>query len=407
MRIVATDDSRRLSLLRPFRILGFTRQNVPRLIAPTTAPVELTDRDAVVDRYENAVAATDYLLTPITAGFIEAPLEWRSSNPAVATVSNAVVEHVAPGVATITADAGNGNEASLTLSFAETGGETVDVLKSYVEGSLAHHIFHAVNDRVLGKNPATQGALFTTRDHATPIYTRNANVWASDIDLTCCAVYTSTQQPDLRAATLIAPDVVHMVTHYEVGVGGVIRFVTPDNEVIERTVISRRSSKEHTGLDYDVSVARLNAPVPESISPAKVMPANWLEYIGQLAYRRPIPCIDTVPNRRLGISLIVGGGPGKWMETRAPIEPPLIVDPLPEYTVWKEFWNQKVAGASGNPAFWIINGEAVFLHGFSYSWAGNHLGQEPIRGIVNAMMTALGSPYQLTPADLSAFPTYE
>ncbi|MEN9841224.1 MAG: hypothetical protein RL376_1024, partial [Verrucomicrobiota bacterium] len=72
----------------------------------------------------------------------------------------------------------------------------------------------------------------------------------------------------------------------------------------------------------------------------------------------------------------------------------------------RSFYEEKIGGDSGNPAFLIINGQLVLLTCWTYGGGGSGTSVHNQKAAINTLMTTLGGGYQLTPVDLSAFPSY-
>jgi hypothetical protein len=67
------------------------------------------------------------------------------------------------------------------------------------------------------------------------------------------------------------------------------------------------------------------------------------------------------------------------------------------------FYQAKVSGDSGQPAFIILNGQLVLLTVYSYGGAGSGWFLTPCLSQINSAMAALGGGYSLTPVDLSPY----
>jgi hypothetical protein len=79
-------------------------------------------------------------------------------------------------------------------------------------------------------------AIYTTQNHAAARYVRNPTCWIVQmgLNLTCHSPWNS-QGHTTRPVTLISPDVFIAAAHYMPGTGSLVRFVTEDDRVIERT----------------------------------------------------------------------------------------------------------------------------------------------------------------------------
>ena len=67
------------------------------------------------------------------------------------------------------------------------------------------------------------------------------------------------------------------------------------------------------------------------------------------------------------------------------------------------FYEAKVSGDSGQPAFIVLNGQLVLLTVYSYGGAGSGWFITPCLSQINSAMAALGGGYGLTTMDLSPF----
>lgn len=369
---------------------------VQRATAGTPTPV--TDRDATFDRTTGAVVADYQMRLQSFGGTPGTPVTWSSSNAAVATVDGeGFVSFVSAGYATITAASG-GQSAELPLTFTSTPGQTLDTLTGYVSGSLSRHATDAVDSRLAGKSASTALPIFTTQNHASGAYVRNASCWAADLDLTPCSPWNSVGG-NQRAGTLISPRHVLFAAHYPAVAGMTIRFVAADNTVVTRTVNAVRTHPSYVPYYPDLQVGVLDSDVPAGIGFARILPADFATRIPALGYGRTIPalCLDQEEKALvtdLGEVFGVGGSIG-------------FVAPYQiNFAKRLEFYEPKIGGDSGNPAFLIINNQLVLLTVWTFGGAGSGTFVTGHIAAINTMMSQLGGGYQLTEADLSGFPTY-
>jgi hypothetical protein len=404
VRFIATPSAPTRSVVAPERVVNIRPEYFLRPLAePTTQTV--VDRDMVLDELTSASFARDASLhVELNREFASGLIQLESSNPAVATISpDGVLAYVSPGVTTVTATI-RGQTFAKEFVVATSGGGTIQKFNAWVEGSWGKVLHDAIQSRIEGKDAAANNEealkIFSVQDHAAGVYVRNPNCWAADIDLTALSPWSSDQGPR-KAGTLVAPDVILFAAHYQLAVGATVRFVTLDNQVIARTIVGRAAHPDYDpngSYPYpDLAVARLNEDVPASIRFAKILPANWSDHliISTTGSQRRIPGILLDQHERATVADTGGIGvfTGFWTAMTNPHR--------------ATFNRPKVVGDSGDPGL-LTDGVDLFLEtvwthgGFGPMGAGIAYHADGI----NSAMTALGSPYQLTPADLSGLPTY-
>ena len=241
-----------------------------------------TDRFATA--YTNPAPGTvttnqDRIATPITTfshqGCQLVPHVYYATNqPALTTTStNAIVDNselqvrfTAPGTATVTAALGS---YARTLELAPYNPHTYTntCILAGTPGSLRAALTAPVDAALTNLD----NQLYTLQDHEAATYLRNTNCWAYNLlDLTCASPWNSAYGP-LRAGTAITTRHIIYAAHYPMPTGTVLRFITRDNTVIERTLISSRSPA------VDLAIGLLNADLPETITPALILPEGALE----------------------------------------------------------------------------------------------------------------------------------
>jgi hypothetical protein len=389
---VADPATRRIRFTQPLSLTSLTAVLVNRATGGTTENV--TDRDANLLRTTGG-RVTDYQMRLESFGGVVTTPEWASSNTDIATVdSDGYVSHVSNGDVTITASAA-GQSVSASLTLSSTTGATTDDLISYVSGSMAFSVSDAVDSRIAGRSPSNALRIFTTQDHVGGVYVRNTSCWAADLDLTPISPWNSVGA-NTRAGTLISPRHVIFAAHYPAVAGMTIRFVQADNTVVTRTVTAVRTHPDYVPYFPDIQVGVLNSDVPAGITFAKVLPVSWEDKIAALGFSRSLPalCLDQeekalISDWGYGVSLANFTSRGSLNTAQRAL-----------------FYESKIGGDSGNPAFLIVNDQLVLLTVWTYGGAGSGTFTTPQIAAINAMMTTLGGGYQLTEIDLSGFPTY-
>jgi len=405
MIFTANLNSRRIAIVKPFTLVSVYSKEKSRLLGePVVTPSVATVQDREVNRINiTRTEVSDYLISyNYFGGYGPAPITFASSNTPVATVNqNGLVSHISNGTSVITVAVPSTGVSfstpSLTLSTTVSS-SNFDNYVNYVSGSLARSASDAVDTRLVGKSSSTALRIFTLQDHANSNYTRNPNVWCSDLDLTCFSPYNSIDLYQ-RAGTLISPRHIIFAWHFPIANGATVRFVKMDGTVVNRTMTNSISISNGSNA-RDIWIGVLDSDVPAGISFAKILPTNWdtkLPSVNSTFYT--IPCLVLDQEEKALIS--------DWQfETD--------LTKLKEQTTFKsptdvkrlQFYENLIDGDSGNPAFLIVNNQLVLLTVWTGGGAGSGSSVRYHRDEINAIMTTLGGGYQLTSVDLSSFPNY-
>lgn len=213
---------------------------------------------------------------------------------------------------------------------------TTDVRKDEITLAVAAQI----DDRIFGlTGTAAEKSLFSTMDHATPSYIRSKDCWIRDVDLTCASPWNS-GNAHKWAGTAITPYHIAMANHAYVATNSTIRFITMDNTVVTRTV----SGSVQVG-STDLRIGVLDSALPASITPAKLLPddyATWMDFDGL-----PMACFDQEEKALVYETELIAANQIDYIQ--------------PAGTTRALFYEALIDGDSGNPAFFIINGEAVLI----------------------------------------------
>jgi hypothetical protein len=382
----------------------------PVQVARATGPgaaSSLQLADLQVERVSSAPSITDYRWdwSPRPTNLSPVALARSSSDPSVIVpdpVDPYLWRGVAPGTATLKlATASSVYTFEVTVSTSSSS--TVDVVNDFVPGSLRAHLVSQIDPLLVGKNRASSLALFTTQNHATAQYVRNPSVWAAPYvqQLTAISPWNSAGGTT-QAGVLVSPRHILFATHYQPAVGATIRFVGADGTVVDRVLVARQSQANYEQFYPDITVGLLSSDVPPSISFARVLPAG---------YEAKLPGLDTIPALRvptLGLDQEEKALVSDLYLITATAESngALVRHVQPSSPLRAEFFEEKVGGDSGNPSFFIINGQLVLTTVWTYGGGGTGTSINYHRAEINAIMTALGGGYQLTPIDLSGFPSY-
>ena len=226
---------------------------------------------------------------------------------------------------------------------------------------------------------------------------KNENSWAYDIDLSCASPWNGWHAM-CEAGVLLTRRHVLFAKHYlfQYGEGDRRLYFRPRNGGVYSGVVIATNVSMHT----DIAVALLGEEVPDSISSATILPANYADYIGDgkglpmltLDYQEQALVHDVVafPVRQGNVA------------ARYPVTPLRFTNTEPI-----------VVGDSGNPRFLVIESTPILV---STLWMGpNSAASGPFvtawRNEIQALIDELSqgasldtNDYRLVEYDLSQYP---
>lgn len=312
------------------------------------------------------------------------PMEvsFESLSPAVATVNQqGYVQTVSSGTVGVLIKAGSVRKR-VDHTAGTDGGQIAEIFQSYTAGT-----FGQLANTEMDGYAVAGGDLqvFSLKDNTTPAYTRNSNCWIN-ADLTCWPVWNS-QHGNRFSGCLISPRHIVLAKHCGVVNGTTMRFVSQNNTIVERTV----SNRIDVGT-YDLQIAALNSDVPESISFAKVFPADWSDVFTFA----DIPLIGG--NRLTEIVVRSAASFFSNVNSRG------VIHSVSNNSLRLAYTKNFVSGDSGSPVFCLVDNQPVLIG--THFFAGGCPFVSAYISEVNAAMTTLGGGYQLTTVDLSDYPNF-
>ena len=305
---------------------------------------------------------------------------WSSGDESIATIgSDGLARHVGNGTVSVSANC-NGAIRSVVLGLSGIPAysqQEVDL----VAGTARAAIVAELDGLLAGKTPAEAKPIFSSQDHAAPAYVRNTGCWAAGIDLTPISPWNS-DGAGKRGGMLVSPRHAIWAQHYPIGDGATLRFVTADNQVIDRTV----TGSQQIGSS-DIRLGVLNEDVPGSIGFAKILPSDWATYLPGDGADLPFCGTDQEEKLLVFETVELAGG--------------TIVFSSPAEPVRKSFWELLIGGDSGNPALLIVGGQLVLLSTWYTAYSGASVSYYLDQ--INAAMSG----YQLSQVDLSGYTEFE
>lgn len=320
---------------------------------------------------------------------------YSSTNTSIGTInsSTGVTTYVGNGTVQFNARYGQVTKAVNCL-FNNSISSTNTFSGYYTTGSLAQFLFATTTARVTGVTPsASTYNIYSSVNDTTKVYVRNNTLFASTthFDLTPIPAYNSAGSGSVTGSgILVAKDIVLGVAH--TCPSGTTYFVTSTSTTISRNVVDKAFVS-----GADICLMKLDSDVPSTITPAKVfaagaVPETKMTTVALNYDLMPVLYTNQFRILRIGVLNTTSNlySVGIIASTTSPI---------------RDWYSNIVPGDSGTPVFTSINGQTVAIGTWSFSsgqgfYIPNYISQ------INATMTALGSPYQLSTIDLSGFPSY-
>ena len=391
IRFIGNPGSSTLRILGPnVSNVGFTTslQTITTIVSPggiTNSVIQ--DLNAVVRTYPTILTEGQVSVQNNLALY---SITFSSLDPTIGTVdSNGVVTRVSNGTVRVLVS-NHLLKKAVNVPVALSSATPVTTYTDYADGTLGKNVSDGIDDRITGvtsSNASTYKPIFSTQNHASSIYVRNTSCWAYGLDLTSISPWNS-YSANLRAGTLISPRHIIFANHYTIPNGTIIRFVTSDNVVVERTL----TSSARVG-STDIRVGVLSSDVPDTISFAKLLPSNWESYMPNLS-KKVVTAFYTDQQEKALVNVFGWSDSEEhWFFYPSDIPRTYLFEAL-------------VDGDSGNPAFLIINNQLVILTAWHFGGAGAGPNFANYRSSINTVMTSLGGGYQTTEIDLSSFSTY-
>jgi hypothetical protein len=358
------------------------------VVSTTGSTPEVIDDANTLLTTSDVVDTTVLVGWNITAGSIDA-LDNAVVQASNGTVEGKLVRRLADGPCTITVNT-PWLSKGITRNFARTGGLQHNVFQSYIASTLAGNNHVAISSLATGKN-ASHLSMFSTKNHTSSTYVRNTNCWLSGINATAISPWNSLAG-EQRAGVAITPRHVICVSHYPLQVGAVVRFITTANAVVERTVTDVYTVPG--GFNRDTAIAKLDSDLPSSITPVKLLPSTFPDYIPTVETFH-IDCIGFDQEENVlakQLTLVDLGIVDKFV---------MLIEDSARYPALTQ---RIIGGDSGNPIFLLINSTLVLLS----MWSGPLSGPALHRfiGEIDTGLTTLGGGYTVQTVSLSGFTAF-
>lgn len=304
---------------------------------------------------------------------------------------------VSNGSADIVATVPKVGKKRVTVTSNRVASGTNTTRIGWIAGSLARHIDDAVLAAINNKPVNAYNQNRYSVNNGVDVFTRSNTHILGAVDLTALAATQSwSGWTGGTRATAISPRHVIGANHWFPPLNQNITFVAADGLQVVRQIVSySRIGSTDIGIGY------LNADLPASITPLKILPANYAAYLPSITYTLPVyydfqPGVIHIADwSRTDYDAYNTGNKKEclmWMPTNQATLP---------------WWLNN--GGSGSPVFTIINNEAILLYCVHYRLGTTAYGGPFTSNYIteiNAAMSSLGGAYTLQTVDLSGFPAY-
>jgi hypothetical protein len=262
-------------------------------------------------------------------------------------------------------------------------------------------IDHALEGKTPG--PACQNLYTAMKASVTDMFgntfVRNTALWIGPgVDLTAISAYSNNEGSYGTKFAITAISPIHCLgaAHVNLKPGTLLNFVGADNSTSTRKVISSVVAAD------DIDVYLLDAELPRTITPMKMLPADWANYLqlGDDYDTPPIPVIFANQENKLYCAEAARIVPGPTS---------MVMYHLPSTDPRRAFNTKIISGDSSFPEMVLIRGEPVILS----CWHFGGYGAGPLEAsqfdAINAAMhtlsqkASLPTDYQLTTPLLDGF----
>lgn len=232
------------------------------------------------------------------------------------------------------------------------------------------HAADQIDSRIAGlpANNATKSIFSTSTHVGTLSYVRSTTCWARTYDLTPLGVWNS-QSATLLGFTAITSRHVVICHHAIIANNTILRWVTAGNVIVERTLLN----SVQVGAT-DLRIGLLSAPLPDSIIPIKLLPADSDSWITLAGYNA---LATDQENKALvtGISTATAAAFG----IAAPIALPA-----------SAFYETIITGDSGKALALVHEGSLTLIGIFFTATVATRVGGNHLAGILSAIATLGG-----------------
>ena len=339
------------------------------------------------------------------SGSNQRPISYQNMTPGLCSIADGIVTPLANGIARVHCTDGV-TTRELSHGVTTAVAEESKAFGSFVTSSVARHISDDVATRIFQKTPSNTNQNRFSTNNGVDAFVRSSAHLVNNVDLTgIAATVTIPNYSGGVRATAISPQHIVSANHWHPPLNTDIKWVAPDNAQATRQIVSSFNIP-----NTDVWVGYLNAALPASIKPLKLLPKNYAKYFPSISR------INTHSKLSVPVFYDFHGTiylsnlteiDGQFPQGKSEGFCTMYGNIVPAISSWS-YWN----GGSGSPVFTVVNNEAVLLYclylggqsAAAYLGPGLHAYIDEL----NAAMAELhgGDEYQLQIIDLSGFSSY-
>lgn len=156
-------------------------------------------------------------------------------------------------------------------SISVSAGRTTSVnstFQNFVAGSIAEISENEINTAAtagLANGVSASINMYSTRDGTSLTFVKNNNFWLKNKDFSCVSIYNN-DGGNVMGGTLITPSVFVVAKHFPMTTGATVYFLGNNNTLYSRTIANT------IGLSSaDITLHKLNSPLPSTVVPAKIV----------------------------------------------------------------------------------------------------------------------------------------
>lgn len=228
------------------------------------------------------------------------------------------------------------------------------------------------------------GGILDIYNESSAPFTRNPNCWA--FGLTGMSAIGA-NRGSVRAVTAITSDIVIGVAHLFPPDNSDVTFVTTDgnNTNVVREIVSSMTLGVANAGTYDIKIARLESPLPGTITPLRIPIAGMLQFLPPYvsATSWVIPLVEITQFQKATVM--------NWVA----ISDSAMIVSIPTTAPRDDYYVQKVGGDSGHAGMFIDGNELISALSLS-TGDGNGLGHFLFLDAITAAIAALGSTTSLS-----------
>lgn len=273
---------------------------------------------------------------------------------------------------------------------------------------LLNHINNTTIDKLSNKDPNTTKSIYNIQDpYKNNGFTRNDNCWIQGLKNISCfsPAQLSGSSWRQRAGTLITKKHIILAKHFVPSIisgGTPIIFIDDNNNIVTRKLINIISD-----TPTDISIGLLDEEIPDTIKLAKVLPKNYIDYLGSnqhilaVALDQEEKAIVKVWTGLLTFNIKNADNQTVYTYKYINVVSANASYVKPQLQKYSLFGENIISGDSGNPIFIIIDNELVLLGCWHTPWSGPFVTDryDEINQMINKLSPK--NQYSLTPIDLN------